>query len=78
MAFTGVFDSAPAAVPANTLYPVMAAPPFDDGAAHVRLVEPLPGTAARFLGAVGAVAGVIETSADLAPRPARLMARTTK
>lgn len=60
-----------------TIYPVMAAPPFDEGADHVTTADSLPGVADTSLGAVAVVAGVTEAEAeDAAEFPTLLIALT--
>ena len=63
-------------MPRYTRYPVIAVPPFDDGAVQVSSMPDLVVAAVRFRGAVGAVPRAATTSADSAPSPAALIAET--
>jgi hypothetical protein len=56
-----VVPSPPAVVPRYTLYPVIAAPPLDDGAFHFSVTWVFPAVATRFCGADGTVGTVTVT-----------------
>ena len=67
------------AVPADgvTVYPVIAAPPFISGAAHVTVAELIPATAETSVGASGTVFGVTEVDAEEdTEEPAEFIATT--
>ena len=59
-------------------YDVTKAPPFDDGATHVKVTNPSPATVATDVGAPGVVAGVARTGAVAAPAPAAFVATMRK
>jgi hypothetical protein len=57
---------------------VIALPPLDDGALHVKATCALPRVAARPVGAPGTVAGVAEADAEAGPDPIAFVATTVK
>ena len=78
---TGVADSPPGLVPANTKYPLIAVPAAW-GAVHVRVTRPRPGLAATEVGAPR-VTGVArptkaDATAETGPIPRALTAATLK
>ena len=62
-----------------TLYPVIADPPSDVGALHVRITWVSPGVVITFVGAPGTVRGVMaEDGEDAGDSPAIFIAATVK
>jgi hypothetical protein len=62
---------------ARTVYDVIAAPPFEDGADHVTVADASPAVADTAVGAPGTVAGTtVFDGADAGPGPALLAAVT--
>ena len=60
------------------VYPVIAEPPSDAGAANSTVTWPLLGVTEPKVGAPGTVNGVTVTAADGAPVPEEFVARTTQ
>lgn len=59
-----------------TVYSVIAAPPFDVGAASETVAEALPATTPVMRGASGAADGVAEAELESAEKPHRFFIRT--
>ena len=59
-----------------TTYPVIAEPPETVGADQVKTTSLSPAIAATLRGAPGVVNGVVVATADAAPEPIELLART--